>query len=250
MRRLLTYFLLMVAVATGADKLSAQAYAGMTGLVHVPSAEMDPAGEARIGIHFLNREFLPGDVFIYEGRRYHTFSHYLSLTPFRWIEIGYVCTFLRNREVKGSIGGYGAKDRYFTLKLNPLREGKWHPAIAVGGHDFLDSRATLSGEGGELYFGNFYVAATKHIDLLQHELGIHIAYRHYRREYNRCWNGVVGGLTYRPAFARCLRALAEYTGNEVNIGLDCLLWRHLFLQTSLQEGRYLSGGICFRMNLL
>lgn len=63
------------------------------------------------------------------------------------------------------------------------------------------------------------------------------------------WNGVVGGITYRPSFARNLRAIAEYTGNEINVGADYLLWKHLFLQATLQDGKYFSGGVCFCVNL-
>lgn len=36
--------------------LHAQQYTGMSGLIHVPSGEMDEAGEARVGAHFLNKE--------------------------------------------------------------------------------------------------------------------------------------------------------------------------------------------------
>lgn len=58
------------------------------------------------------------------------------------------------------------------------------------------------------------------------------------------------GITYRPSFARNLRVIAEYTENEINVGADCLLWRHLLLQISLQDGKYFSGGVCFCINLL
>lgn len=35
--------------------LHAQQYTGMSGLIHVPSGEMDEAGEARVGAHFLRK---------------------------------------------------------------------------------------------------------------------------------------------------------------------------------------------------
>ena len=43
---------------------------------------------------------------------------------------------------------------------------------------------------------NYYVAMTKRIHFGQLELGIHLAYRYYNVEYNKKWNGVVGGVTY------------------------------------------------------
>ena len=76
----------------------AQQYTGMSGLIHVPSADMDESGVARVGAHFLNREFTPDVGFDYEGK-YHTISHYLSITPFRWMEIGYTCTLQKGRKI-------------------------------------------------------------------------------------------------------------------------------------------------------
>ena len=250
---LLRCILVSMGITCNILTLSAQQYTGMSGLIHVPTAEMDKEGDARIGVHFLNREMTPNESFFYNnGKKYHTFSHYLSFTPFSWMELGYTCTLLRKKSKPSdsSIGHYGLKDRYFSLKLRPLKEGKWWPAIAVGCNDFWDSRASVSGEGGELYFGNLYAAASKHFDIGLHEVGVHVAYRHYRRKYNKKWDEPIGGITYCPSFARNLRVIAEYTGNEINVGADCLLWRHLLLQVSLQDGKYFSGGVCFCINLL
>lgn len=239
----------LLLVGLGASNVAAQQYTGMTGLIHVPTAEMNREGDARLGAHFINKELLPLQGFIYKGERYHTFSHYVSITPFRWMEIGYTCTLFRWRETKGDFGGYGAKDRYFSLKLNPLREGKWWPAVAVGCNDVLDSRSFSKHKTGELFFANYYVAASKHFDWKGTELGGHVVYRRFIRNYNDRWTGVVGGLTVRPRFAPILRGVVEYDGNGVNVGADCLLWRHLLVQVAMQRGRYFSGGLCYQLNL-
>jgi hypothetical protein len=42
----------------------------------------------------------------------------------------------------------------------------------------------------------------------------------------------------------------EYTGNEVLVGLDALLWRHLRVQASVKDFKYVNVGLCFQMNLL
>lgn len=225
-----------------------QQYTGMSGLIHVPSAEMDSAGDVRIGAHFLNKHFTPGDIFSYEGEKYHTYSYYMSITPFKWIEIGYTCTLFKQDVAENYDGhGYEEKDRYLSLKISPLRERKYIPAIAVGCND--PSRITEDKNGKRRFFMNYYVVATKHVSVRDSELGFHLAYRYYKADYNKKWNGVVGGVTYRPSFYKPLRAIVEYTGNEVNVGADCLLWKHLLLQASLQDGKYFSGGVCFQMNL-
>lgn len=241
----------------------AQQYTGVTGLIHAPSAEMNKEGNIRIGAHYMDKHFTP-DAFNFNGK-YNTADYYLSVTPFSWVELAYTCTLQKNYRRDGHSNiisnetRYYYQDRYFSIKIRPLQEGKWWPAIAIGANDPFgtlgnkgtenDNEAPKNGDGKSEYFCNYYIAASKHLTLKNHVFGIHAAYRHWKRDYNKKWNGLVGGITYRPSFARNLRAIAEYTGNEVNVGADCLLWRHLLLQAVLQDGRYFSGGICFQTNL-
>ena len=246
----------------------AQQYTGMSGLIHVSSADMDEEGVARAGGHFLNREFTP-DMLRYDKAKYHTMTHYLSITPFKWLEIGYTCTLLRSAKVKDGkedpedVGLY-RKDRYFSVKLQPIREkkGKWWPSVAIGSNDPYSGRKTnessLVDENdpinskniGNSFFTNFYVAATKHFDLKGNSLGIHVSYRYWKRNYNDKWNGPVGGITFQPRFQKNLRFIAEYTGDDINVGFDWKLWKFLLLQSSLQNGKYFTGGLCFCINLL
>lgn len=245
-------FWIILCLACLSLRLSAQQYTGMTGLLHVPSAEMNKEGDARIGVHFINKHQTPDEGISYQGEKYNTFSYYLSITPFSWIELGYTCTLLKQVHSPVYDGhGYEEKDRYFSLKLRPVREGKWHPAIAIGCNDISDSYSLFNfgNDAVEALFGNYYVTASKHILWKSEKIGVHIAYRHFVKDYNSKWNGIVGGMTYHPSFVRNLRAIAEYTGNEFNIGADYLLWKHLLLQASLQDGKYFSGGVCFQINL-
>lgn len=240
-----------------------QQYTGLTGLIHTPSAEMNLEGNARIGAHYMDKHFTP-DVFDFKGK-YNTADYYLSITPFSWVELAYTCTLqkMHRRDSQGNIvsdeGRYYYQDRYFSIKIRPLKEGKWWPAIAVGANDPIgtlgnegtgrDNVTPTNGDGKSEYFCNYYIAATKHFDFKAGELGLHAAYRHWKRNYNAKWNGVVGGITYRPAFFPKLRAIAEYTGDDVNIGADCLLLKYFLLQATLQNGKYFSGGICLQVNL-
>lgn len=238
--------------------MHAQQYTGMSGLIHVPSAEMDRAGEARVGLHFLNKHFTPEDEVFGTGGRYNTFSYYLSITPFSWVEIGYTCTLMKIHRTSGEDKNgklrLNSKDRYASIKLQPVKEGKWWPAIAVGANDPFASHGSVDGhtrsKAYSYYFSNYYVAVTKHMELRRHVIGVHLNYRYWKREYNQKWNGLVGGITYQPSFQRSLRLIAEYTGNEVNVGFDWDLWKHLLIQSSLQNGKYFSCGVCFHLNLL
>lgn len=245
--------LLLIAMLMLSASCFAQQYTGLNGLIHVPSAEMDTVGEARIGSHFLNGEFLPDqDTWYYHGDRYNTFDFYISLTPFKWVELAYTITLIKHEAKKeGDRDGDWRKDRYFSIKLRPLEEGKYWPAVAIGANDFLssDTFKTYKSRKSNNYWGNIFVALTKHFDFGGNELAPTLVYRRFVRAYNHRWDGVVGGLTYRPSFARNWRAIVEWTGCDVNFGVDCCLWKHLLLQASLQGGKYPSAGVCYMVNL-
>ena len=68
-------------LAGSIKQIHAQQYTGMSGLIHVPSADIDKAGEIRIGAHFLNKNFTPDRGFNYGGK-YTTLSHYSEYNPF------------------------------------------------------------------------------------------------------------------------------------------------------------------------
>ena len=239
--------LLMLLAATPLTT-KAQQYTGMEGLIHVPTADMDSALSVRLGGHFLNKEFTP-DKFRFEGEKYNTGSFHMSITPFKWIELGYTITmmkFHKDRDKEKKTGFY-SKDRYFSLRLQPIREKKWWPSVVVGANDFWGQD---DGQSRSFYFRNYYMALSKHYDLWNQTLGLHVAYRHWAKDYNSKWNGPVGGLTFQPSFAKELRLIGEYDGDGVNVGADYLLLKHVLIQAAMQRGRYFSGGLCLRLNLL
>lgn len=253
--RLFRQMLLSVFLSAGCLSSPAQLYTGLSGLINTPSAEMSEEGTARVGGYFMSKHFTPDDDgrygFVYDGRKYNTADFYLSVTPFKWIELGYTFTLQKSLLEGYDKPKYNQKDRYFSVKLNPLREGRYHPAIAIGSNDFIGSPTKRHGHGGSGagYFCNYYVVATKHFKPAGHQIGINLAYRYCPTVYSEKWEGVVGGVTWQPKWVPNLRAIAEYTGNEINIGADCLLWRHLFLQVVLQDGKHFSGGVCCQVNL-
>ena len=245
MRHIILLFFLNMVLCT----LNAQQYIGTPGLIHVPTAEMDTVGVVRVGAHYVDKHMVP-DGMKFDGEKFNSFTNYLSITPYKWIELGYGYTLWklhRNLDPNQKSGFY-AKDRYFTLRLRPLEEGLYWPAVVVGGNDVWGTGD--NGKSGSNFYRNFYVAATKHLDLGGNRVGAHIAYRRWKRDFNEKWNGVVGGLTFQPSFYQPLRLIGEYDGNSINVGIDCELLRYLLLQASLQDGKYISAGLCFRIGLL
>ena len=228
----------------------AQQYTGTSGLIHVPSGEMHHEGDAFIGVHFLNKAMVPDTGFLYEGKKYHTFDYYLTLAPFSWLEMSYVCTErIYRKDAQGNIVNW-SKDRYASVKIRPLKEGRYHPAVAIGCNDIWTSAFYEDQTDVQLYFQNWYIAATKHFEFSGNELGLTLAYRHFYRDYNAKWNGIVGGITFRPAFFPQSRLIAEYTGNEFIMGADMLLWQHVRLQCSVKDFKHFYAGLCLQFNLL
>ena len=195
----------------------AQQYTGMSGLIHVPSADMGEEGEARAGVHFLNREFTP-NVLTYKGDKYHTMGYYLSITPFRWMEIALLLSYAFEIDERlltvwkiRNIRGCTARTVIFRSSYSRFvrSRGKWWPSVAIGVND-LDFRVNWLKTQHETdvsrvvnsYFSNYYVALSKHFRLKGNVLGVHMAYRHWRWSLNSKWNGPVGGITFSLRFRR------------------------------------------------
>lgn len=227
----------------------AQQYTGTSGLAHVPSAEMYHEGDAIIGAHFLNKNMMPDVGFLFNGEKYNTFDYYVGLTPFSWLELSYVCTErIRSKDSHGNIKW--SKDRYASVKILPLKEGKYYPAVAIGCNDVWTAAFYKDRPNVQLYYTNVYIAVTKHFVFSDNELGVTLTYRHFYRGYNSKWNGLVGGITFRPAFFPQGRLIAEYTGNEFLLGMDMLLWQHIRLQGSVKNFKHFNAGLCLQFNLL
>ena len=223
----------------------AQDYHGTTGLLQVPSAETDSAGTFRGGVHFLHRAFLPAQM-----PNKNTMGYTIGLTAWRWLEMSYSAALLymhKNRDKEEEMGYYN-EDRRVNVKVMPLYEGRWWPAIALGMDDVgrFDRIGTNKANN---YFQNIYGVMTKHFDIRGWELGAHLAYRYYTKDVNKDRRGVAGGLTVRPAFYRSLRFIAEWDGAGVNVGADVLLWRHLFIQAALVHGRGFTGGVSYHYTI-
>ena len=116
-------FILMSAIAVLPVLGHAQQYTGISGFLHIPSAEMNHEGDARIGAHFLNKSMTPDTGFLFGGEKYNTFDYYFSITPYRWMELSYTCT--KRKIIRPMVGDtiYGAKDCYLSVKIRPLEEG-------------------------------------------------------------------------------------------------------------------------------
>ena len=213
MKKFLSLLLLLL-LPMANSYIIAQQYTGMTGLLHVPSAEMDTIVNFRLGVHAIPTDMMP-DGIRFEGEKYASSNWYVSAMPLKWLEVGYSFTlmkFRKNLDKESDEIGFYSKDRYFSLHLRLLNEGRYWPSVVIGGNDVIGQR---DGDSESFYFRNFYLATSKHLDLPFGVVGGHLTYRKWTRSYNSRWDGVVGGITLRPSIYSPLRAIAEYDGDGI-----------------------------------
>jgi hypothetical protein len=249
----ISFFLILVSVVLCTFGVNAQEYHGTTGLLQVPSAETEAAGTFRGGITWVDKRMLPDMSYYGDGIPFNAPCYTIGITAFRWIQLSYSGTLVKMHRngLKEEPLGYYNEDRHVNIKLNPLYEGLWCPAIAIGWDDIgsLKSLKINSSLTANSFFENLYIAATKHFYIKGYELGAHLAYRYYSSDVNRDRRGLAGGLTLRPSFYPPLRLIAEWDGIGINAGADVLLWRHLFIQAALIHGRGFTGGIGYHYTI-
>jgi hypothetical protein len=232
-----------------AGSVSAQYSDGMTGLLHTPSAEMQPDGTFMIGGGFLNKELTPNTS--KAAWSYHTYNYYLNVTLFQCLEIGYIMTLFK-RGVPGIAPEvkFRGQDRHFSVRLRVLKEGqfwRYMPAVVLGAVDPLTNFHSPE-ETGNGHFNRYYIAATKHFDIPYGELGVHLSWNYRNRKDYRI-NAPGIGVSYDLNAVKGLRLIAEYDAKDIYFGAHYRVWRYLLLQAMMQRGQYFSGGVSFLLPL-
>ena len=232
---------------------------GTTGLLHMPTADMQQDKTFMAGGGYLNKHATP------DRWSYNTWNYYINITFFPWIEVAYTCTifdeWLADRKLY-----MVNQDRGFHGRLRLWKEGwwkEWTPQIVVGVNDLTTGASGL--DYGEMaiegdnngYFNRYYIVATKHLSWYG-EWGIHAAYVYNKRGKDKL-NGVAIGVDYQFALkgeepwqkaVNGLNLMAEYDSKFVNVGAKYALWKdYINIITELRECKYPSVGVYFKVHL-
>lgn len=212
---------------------------GSTGLLHMPTAEMQKDKTFMAGGNFMPKESLP-----YKWD-YNSYNYFLNFTLFPFLEISYTCTLFKMKYPENK--KFNNQDRYFSARLRVLKEGKYYPSIVIGSNDFasmLTNKKVTVGEVGNGYFNRYYLALTKNFTIHKERLGVHLAYLYNNRKYDKL-NGVAVGLNYEPGFLPHFDLMAEYDSKHFNIGCNYLLLNHLNLFFEVFDMKKPCGGLSF-----
>ena len=256
-------------------KVEAQAMYGTTGLLHMPTADMQEDktfmfGGNAVDVHTLPRYWSES---LYKP---FTFNYYMNITFFPWLEVAYTCTL-----VKGAYGSsywpektwgkFCNQDRSFHGRLRLWKEGwwkDWTPQIVLGmndpgsheGNGGGDIDLGGGGSGNHNYLTRYYLAATKHVDFQGvGQLGVHAAFvignamtdEHYKRPaFGVNFQFNTQGEGWGNKMLNGLNLMAEYDARTFNVGGSYRIWKdHINLIAELNDGKYFSGGIFFKVHL-
>lgn len=231
--------ILTAGILLGGSSLHAQHSMGVTGLLNIPTADMQTDGTFMVGANYLSEQMLP------DFWNYNSGNYFLNITFLPFLEVGYRCTLMKLKTGKWN------QDRSVSLKIRPLKEGMYWPSLVVGSNDALTSRQlnTFNKETGNRYFSSVYGVATKHLQPGGHDLGLSFGYNiPFRKNTPR--ERLFGGMSYSPAFFRPLTLMAEYDGCVVNMGGSLRLFNHFTVHLFCYDLKAISGGIRYELVLL
>ena len=206
MRKLLLTTLFTILVI----QIKGQFTYGTTGLLNMPTAEMQKDKTFLFGGSYLEKHASPG------RWNYDTYNYYINITFFPWLEVGYTCTLHKSMPndpmygsgfwVPSTYGKFANQDRNFSVRFRLWKEGwwkPWTPQIVIGGNDVIGD----SWNGGSItnptyykgngFYNRYYLAATKHF--LFHQLGnlgIHATWVYNKRKDYQL-NGLCVGANFR-----------------------------------------------------
>ncbi|MDO4181889.1 MAG: YjbH domain-containing protein, partial [Bacteroidales bacterium] len=185
----------------------AQINYGTTGLMNMPTADMQRDKTVMLGGNWLSKHATVPRWW------YDTWNYYINVTIFPWLEAGYLCTGHKavpvdyghrtDVWVPSTYGKFVNQDRSFHFRLRLWKEGgwkSWTPQVVIGANDGIgesDSGGSLSGQTQQNYANGFwnryYLAVTKHFyfDGIG-MLGAHVSWIYSNRFDNKLSEPAVG----------------------------------------------------------
>lgn len=214
--------------------IRAQYSMGNTGLLNIPTADMQETGTFMGGANYLPDGMTPF--------KFNTGNYFVNITFLSILELSYRCTLLKTTRYDGK-RGYFQQDRSMTARVRPLKEGKYHPSIVIGTNDpFKDM--------GTNYFATVYGVLTKSFSIVKGDRLALTAGYYFPLNKHSVQDGPFGGISYSPARCREISFMAEYDSDGFNVGSAVRLWKHLSVHVFTREFNCIAGGIRYECTLI
>ena len=214
--------------------VQAQYSMGNTGLLNIPTADMQETGTFMGCCNYLPNGMTPFN--------FNTGNYFVNITFLSFLELSYRCTLQKAKRYDGK-EGYFHQDRSMTARVRPLKEGKFHPSLLLGVDDPFKNT-------GINYFATVYGALTKGFSIAKGDRLALTAGYYFPLNDHSIKDGPFGGISYSPAFCREMTVMAEYDSEGFNVGAAARLWRHLSIHVFTREFNSISGGIRYECRLL
>lgn len=214
---------------------------GTSGLLTVPSADMQQDGTFMMGGNYLPSAMLPNDFDLNTG------NYFLNLTFLPFMEIGYRCTLSKS----GGKFVNWQQDRAVSIRLRALKEKKFIPSVVLGSNDAFTTNALnlFDKKKANRLFGSIYGVLTKNIPMGSHVLGFTAGY--YFPVYDDSPNkGFFGGIRYTPGFFPQLSVMADYDGHRISAGASLFMFRHFRIHAMAFHLQEVSAGIRYEFILI
>lgn len=180
--------LILILILT-TSRVHAQYALGATGQMMIPTAEMQETGTFMGSANFLPEEVTPNKF------NYPTMNYSVDMSLFSFVELTYRMTLLKMRTYNGRVG-YHNQDRSNTIRIRPLKESRYFPAVVIGADDLFTEKATQ-------YWGDYYGVLTKTFGFCKgHQLAVTAGWYFHQGNQPAFKKGPFGGIRYTPAFCR------------------------------------------------
>lgn len=215
-------------------RMQAQYSMGNTGLLNIPTADMQEEGTFMTGGNYLPDGMTPFN--------FNTGNYFVNITFLSFLELSYRCTLLKTLRYDGK-KGYFQQDRSLSARIRPWKEGKCLPSLAIGVDDPFKNTGTN-------YFATVYGVLTKGFSIARGDRLALTAGYYIPLNDHSIKEGPFGGISYSPAFCRETAVIAEYDSEGFNLGATARLWKHLSIHLFTREFNSISGGIRYECRLL
>ena len=200
--------------------VQAQYSMGNTGLLNIPTADMQETGTFMGGGNYLPNGMTPFN--------FNTGNYFVNITFLSFLELSYRCTLQKAKRYDGK-EGYFHQDRSMTARVRPLKDGKFLPSLLLGVDDPFKNT-------GINYFATVYGALTKGFSIAKGDRLALTAGYYFPLNDHSIKDGPFGGISYSPAFCREMTVMAEYDSEGFNVGAAARLWRHLSIHVFMNAG--------------